>query len=134
MFCSPNAAGPRRLCKGLPSLKGSAGGTAILSSAHFRLSRSSTLPSVFRPLHPSPSLQVAASGEFPRRLGTVRHLGFGFCLLGARGELAEPIVCLHCSHLIRARTQALKLRQLRKIEDRQKGEGGPCSVSEAWSP
>ena len=28
-----------------------------------------------------------------------RHLGFGFCLLGGRGELGEPTVCLHCSFL-----------------------------------
>ena len=28
-----------------------------------------------------------------------RQLGFGFCLLGAKGELAEPAVCLHCSFL-----------------------------------
>lgn len=98
LLCSPSAARQRRkLPKCFPSPKGFASSTAVLSSAHFRLSHSGILPLVFLPPpHPSPSLQVAASGGFPWRLETVRHLGFGFCLLG---ELAEPIVYLHCSCL-----------------------------------
>lgn len=101
LLCSSCPAIQRgKVCKScacaLNALKVFKSWTALLYSACFRLNQSSILPSVSLPPL-SPSLQVASSGGLPWRLQTVRHLGFGFCLLGARGKLAEPTVCLHCS-------------------------------------
>lgn len=86
-----------KMCKCFKSSKGLKCCTACLPplSAPFRLNHWSLIPSVPNPL----SLWVASSGGFLWRLETGRHVGCGFCLLGAKRELAEPTVCLHCVFL-----------------------------------
>lgn len=117
LLCSPSAARPRRrLCKGLPSPKGFAGGTAVLSSAHFRLSRSSTLPSVFRP--PPPPLPFSAGGciwRISKKAGDSQASWIWVLPSRSQGRAgrAHCVFTLQSPHS--ARTQTLQLQQFWKM-------------------
>lgn len=134
LLCSPSAARQRRKpCKCFPNPKGFTSGTAVLSSAYFRLSHSGILPSVLLP----PTLPFSAGcciWRISMKAGD-SQASWIWVLPSRSQRRAGRTHCVFTLQLPHsARSQAVQLQHFWKMQDGQKSEDGACSISEGWSP